>query len=164
MDAASVRDRIIANLLLLGAGFIGLSALLQTAMSGGVAAQDGIKFNQVRQAYQVNPVPVEAAPTRLPADTADGVDALALGRILSAAKFGDSQWPYLYKLWQKESNWNPAARNRVSGACGIPQALPCNKISDMSVGGQIEWGLDYIARRYGTPQKAWSFWLIHRYY
>ena len=26
---------------------------------------------------------------------------------------------------------------------------------------QIQWGLDYIKRRYGTPCAAWSFWQAH---
>ena len=30
----------------------------------------------------------------------------------------------LEKLWQKESGWNAKAKNKRSGACGIPQATP----------------------------------------
>lgn len=93
-----------------------------------------------------------------------GGDVQALGRSLNAISFGDQHWPALQALWTRESNWNPQARNRSSGACGIPQALPCSKIPDMSPQGQIEWGLQYIKQRYGTPTNAWNFWLKHHWY
>jgi hypothetical protein len=91
-------------------------------------------------------------------------DVLSLGRSLNAVQFGDQYWPSLQALWTRESNWNPAARNRRSGACGIPQALPCSKIPDMSPQGQIQWGLGYIKQRYGNPAAAWSFWQQHHWY
>ena len=45
-------------------------------------------------------------------------------------KFGWSVSDYnnLVKLWNKESSWNAKARNKRSGACGIPQAYPCKKM------------------------------------
>jgi uncharacterized protein YabE (DUF348 family) len=74
-----------------------------------------------------------------------------------------SQWTCLYQLWQKESRWNHLARNRSSGAYGIPQALPGSKMAvagedwETNPATQIRWGLDYyIARRYGTPCGAWQ--------
>ena len=87
-----------------------------------------------------------------------------LGRVMNAARFGDNHWAALNNLWTRESNWNPAARNRSSGACGIPQALPCSKIPNMSPEGQIDWGLTYIKNRYGNPTNAWLFWLSHHWY
>lgn len=76
--------------------------------------------------------------------------------------FSISQFSCLNKLWTKESGWNHKAKNRSSGAYGIPQALPANKMS--SAGSdwrtnpvtQIQWGLGYIKRRYGSPCSAWS--------
>jgi hypothetical protein len=91
-------------------------------------------------------------------------DTRSLGRALNAVEFGDQHWPALMALWNRESGWNPNARNRYSGACGIPQALPCSKIPDMSPQGQIEWGLKYIRQRYGNPSNAWQFWLSHHWY
>lgn len=80
-----------------------------------------------------------------------------LGKQMAAARgWTDGQWDALYKLWMKESGWNPAARNLGSGACGIPQALPCSKITDKSTAGQITWGLNYIKSTYGDPINAWS--------
>jgi len=77
-------------------------------------------------------------------------------------------WNALNELWDHESNWNPHAKNPSSGAYGIPQALPYNKMPQAawpeSAGGtsdagtQIQWGLDYIKSRYGSPSNAWSAW------
>ncbi len=105
--------------------------------------------------------PTAATRTAIPLGNGD---VMSLGRALNAVEFGDKYWPALQALWTRESNWNPNARNPTSGACGIPQALPCSKIPDMSPQGQIEWGLKYIRQRYGNPQNAWQFWLAHRWY
>lgn len=85
----------------------------------------------------------------------------------SQEMFGDGHWPALEALWQRESGWNYLATNRSSGACGIPQANPCSK-----AGGdyrtnpytQVEWGLKYIAARYGTPSGAWAFFQARHWY
>lgn len=76
-----------------------------------------------------------------------------------------TQFQCLDDLWQAESHWNHRARNKRTGACGIPQAYPCNKMSDWGKAygvdhrsnpwPQIAWGLRYIDKRYGTPCKAW---------
>jgi uncharacterized protein YabE (DUF348 family) len=82
-----------------------------------------------------------------------------LGRQMAAERgWTGSQWTALFNLWDHESGWNPSAKNFWSGACGIPQAYPCSKITDRSTVGQIRWGLDYIAGKYGTPSAAWAYW------
>lgn len=92
-------------------------------------------------------------------------NAVELGRQLAAARgWTGANWNALYVLWMHESGWNPRAYNRGSGACGIPQALPCSKIPDKSAAGQIKWGLDYIQRRYGSPSAAWSHWRQKHWY
>jgi hypothetical protein len=76
----------------------------------------------------------------------------------------------LNQLWQSESSWRWNAKNRRTGAYGIPQALPGTK---MAVAGrdwktnpetQIRWGMSYISARYGTPCKAYSFKKVRRWY
>ncbi len=68
----------------------------------------------------------------------------------------------LVSLWNKESGWNPLAHNSSSGAHGIAQALPASKMSKYgsdymtNYKTQINWGLNYIKSRYGSPSKAWS--------
>jgi hypothetical protein len=71
------------------------------------------------------------------------------------------QFRFLNLLWDVESGWRVNAVNPWSGACGIPQAIPCSKMA--SVGPdyrtdarvQILWGLRYIAAIYGKPRFAW---------
>ncbi|AKV54972.1 putative secreted protein [Bifidobacterium actinocoloniiforme DSM 22766] len=83
--------------------------------------------------------------------------ALAHGLVLSRG-WGEGEFTCLVQLWNKESGWRTNAAN-PSGAYGIPQALPGSKMgpgweSDANV--QINWGLGYIASRYGTPCGAWA--------
>ena len=84
---------------------------------------------------------------------------VALGQQLAAERgWTGAQWTALYQLWEHESGWNPNSGNLWTGACGIPQAYPCSKITDHSTAGQITWGLGYIAGKYGTPAAALAYW------
>ncbi|HEX2317243.1 MAG TPA: transglycosylase SLT domain-containing protein [Thermomonospora sp.] len=80
------------------------------------------------------------------------------------------QYRCLDRLWTSESGWNHHARNPRSGAYGIPQALPAGKMARSGKDWrtnprtQIRWGLRYIRSRYGTPCRAWSFWVDHHWY
>jgi hypothetical protein len=73
----------------------------------------------------------------------------------------DYQFPYLNKLWKRESGWNVHAENPYSGAYGIPQAVPGSKMSSAGpdwqdrARTQIRWGLRYIRGRYHSPRQAW---------
>lgn len=68
----------------------------------------------------------------------------------------------LITLWHRESQWSPLAHNSTSGAHGIPQSLPAEKMArfgdDYWDNGytQILWGLWYIWQRYGNPASALS--------
>ncbi|MEE6256975.1 aggregation-promoting factor C-terminal-like domain-containing protein [Plantactinospora sonchi] len=81
--------------------------------------------------------------------------------LLLDAGFELAEMPCLDKLWTKESGWNPKAAN-PSGAYGIPQARPGNKMATVgsdwqtSPATQIKWGLGYIKGRYDTPCGAWA--------
>jgi len=74
--------------------------------------------------------------------------------------FSEKEYKCLSSLWTKESHWNYKARNKKSGAHGIAQALPANKMDVISTDWrtnpvtQIRWGLRYISVRYDTPCKA----------
>jgi len=76
--------------------------------------------------------------------------------------FAISQFPCLNKLWTKESGWNHRARNPNSGAYGIPQAFPGDKMKSAGAdwrnnpATQIKWGLGYIKGRYDNPCGAWA--------
>lgn len=75
---------------------------------------------------------------------------------------GSVEFDCLNALWKKESGWNHFAMNRSSGAYGIPQALPAEKMATAGADWatnpetQIRWGLGYIEGRYGTPCQAWD--------
>ena len=86
----------------------------------------------------------------------------AYNEVINRYHWTENDWNALVKLWNRESGWNASAVNKRSGACGIPQALPCSKMksrgSDYKTNcyTQINWGLGYIASRYGNPSKAWQ--------
>lgn len=89
------------------------------------------------------------------------VQAIAYGK-MSSYGWGREQYSCLVKLWDRESNWRVNAYNSASGAYGIPQALPGNKMATAgpdwltNPDTQINWGLNYIKGRYGTPCGALS--------
>ncbi|MDF2044763.1 hypothetical protein [Microbacterium sp. Kw_RZR3] len=76
--------------------------------------------------------------------------------------WGDDQFSCLVSLWNRESGWRADALNPWSGAYGIPQALPGEKMASAgpdwrtNAATQIAWGLSYISARYGTPCGAWG--------
>jgi cell wall-associated NlpC family hydrolase len=84
------------------------------------------------------------------------------GQQLADSTWGPSQFPFLYALWERESGWNPAALNPMSGAFGIPQSLPAGKMAAAGADWatdpytQILWGVDYISAAYGDPAAAWA--------
>jgi hypothetical protein len=89
------------------------------------------------------------------------VQSIAYGK-MSSYGWGREQYSCLVKLWDRESNWRVNAYNSSSGAYGIPQALPGNKMATAgpdwltNPDTQINWGLNYIQGRYGTPCGALS--------
>jgi hypothetical protein len=84
--------------------------------------------------------------------------------------WGSYQFSCLNTLWTKESHWNYRARNKRTGAHGIPQALPATKMEIISSDWrtnpvtQIQWGLHYIDVRYQTPCRALAKFKRSRYY
>jgi hypothetical protein len=72
------------------------------------------------------------------------------------------EWACLKSLWTAESRFDNFAKNqRGSSAYGIAQLL---RETDSRAEYQILRGAKYISKRYGTPCKAKSFFLKHRYY
>lgn len=74
--------------------------------------------------------------------------------------WSEADFDALVVLWERESNWNPNATNKSSGAHGIPQSLPASKMASegddymTNYQTQIRWGLKYIKNRYGSPTAA----------
>jgi resuscitation-promoting factor RpfB len=101
------------------------------------------------------------SPTSVPAITPH---TIAMNKVFERG------WPVsenacLFTLWDRESGWNVYATNPYSGAYGIPQALPGDKMAAAgpdwrtNPATQIAWGEDYIKSNYGTPCAA----LAHSY-
>ncbi len=92
------------------------------------------------------------------------------GALMPAYHWTSWQFRYLNLLWMRESGWNRFAYNRSSGAYGIPQAVPGDKMASAganwrtSARTQIIWGMDYIQGRYGTPWRAWQHELGYGWY
>ncbi|MER5181354.1 transglycosylase SLT domain-containing protein [Streptomyces sp. NPDC002896] len=106
--------------------------------------------------------PAQAAPASASAAKAQSI---AHKMIPNAA-----QYQAFSKIVEHESGWNVKATNASSGAYGLVQALPGSKMasagSDWKTNPetQIEWGLDYMNSRYGSPVGAWNFWQSHGWY
>ena len=104
------------------------------------------------------------------ARTPNGAKYVARQIMLSEYNWGSYQFACLNRLWTKESHWNYKAHNYKSGAHGIPQALPANRMDIISTDWrknpvtQMRWGLRYIEIRYENPCKAWAKFKRSNYY
>jgi hypothetical protein len=69
-----------------------------------------------------------------------------------------------------ESGWNVTATNPSSGAYGLAQSLPGDKMASAgsdwqtNPATQIKWALNYMDTTYGSPNQAWSFWQNNSWY
>ncbi|WP_227904460.1 coiled-coil domain-containing protein [Arthrobacter zhangbolii] len=108
----------------------------------------------------VAPAPAPPAPVA-PVNDPAGAQNYAAGRMASFGWDGN-EFRCLVNLWNRESNWRTNAANPYSGAYGIPQSLPGSKMAthgadwQTNYRTQINWGLDYIKYRYGSPCAAWA--------
>lgn len=135
------------------------------AQSFALDAQDALdaqagseQSGGARDAYAVSRI--STAPS---AGKPDPGTAKAIAyEMLLARGWGEAEYACLVALWERESNWNVNAHNPTSGAHGIPQALPGDKMASVAAdwatnpATQITWGLGYIEGRYGTPCGAWE--------
>ena len=78
----------------------------------------------------------------------------------AARGWGDgAEWNALSTIIQRESGWDPNAKNPGSSAAGLFQKMTSlHGPLESTVGGQTTWGLNYIKDRYGDPIKALNFW------
>lgn len=99
-----------------------------------------------------------------------GAKLYAKDLVFNTYNWSEKQFSCLNSLWTRESHWNYKARNPISGAHGIAQALPATKMETVGTDWrtnpltQIQWGLSYIESRYETPCKAYAKWKRSRYY
>ncbi|WP_202977014.1 lytic transglycosylase domain-containing protein [Ornithinimicrobium flavum] len=139
----------------------------EAAQAAARAAEQAASRSAERPAPQPQPQPQPAPepapePEPEPAPVYSGDSRGIAQSMLGSYGWGMDQWSCLDSLWQKESGWNHLAMNPSSGAYGIPQSLPGNKMATAGAdwqtnpATQIRWGLGYISGRYGTPCAAWA--------
>jgi hypothetical protein len=123
-----------------------------------------------RQEAESRSVPSEpVGPIPESCDEYSGNRAIGCALMLDAG-FDLEHMPCLDELWTRESGWNELASNGGSGAYGIPQALPGEKMAafgddwQTNPATQIRWGLSYISGRYGSPCEAWDFFQSNGWY
>lgn len=102
-------------------------------------------------------------------------------RLATVNNFGEHEWTALQTLLGKESGFDPYVVNQSSHACGLFQSLPCSKAggtvywdsglnkyrldpSSFTVESHIQWGMNYIKNRYGSPSQALSFHKRNNWY
>ena len=107
---------------------------------------------------------------------ADYFDAEALAFLTVYSKgWSIKDWNCLRSIWTKESNFNPKALNKSSGAYGIAQFMPTTwgnyKVEKTMLASlQIKYGLRYIEARYADENdvlgacNAWNFWTNRGWY
>jgi hypothetical protein len=110
----------------------------------------------------------EPAPVVAVNDPA-GAQAYAASQ-LGTFGWAPDQMQCLQTLWTKESDWTTTATNASSGAYGIVQSLPAEKMASAGADyltnyrTQINWGLNYIQERYQSPCGALNFHLSNNWY
>lgn len=81
-----------------------------------------------------------------------------------------TDYPYVDYIVNKESRWNPLARNVSSGATGLCQALPGSKMASAGADWetnpvtQLKWCNGYAMARYGSWSAAYNFWLANHWW
>lgn len=139
----------------------------QAAAAAAAAAAQAAAEQAAAEAAAANSssaAPRQSSGGSRPSAPTDPSGAQAIARDMMASKYGwgADQFGCLVPLWERESGWNVNAYNSSSGATGIPQALPGNKMASAGAdwqtnpATQISWGLGYIADRYGSPCAAWD--------
>ena len=89
---------------------------------------------------------------------------------MAAVGISPSDYGYVNFILDHEAHWNPIAKNRHSGAYGICQALPGNKMasagSDWETNPitQLRWCNSYAIGRYGSWAAAYEFWVKHKWW
>ncbi len=143
----------------------------------GRAPVGGGSSASMAQGPSASPTPVQPTQAVVPAPGTPlaGCESYSGNRLLGCNLlpghgFGTDQMDSLERLWTRESGWDHTAENPHSGAYGIPQALPGDKMAThgddwrTNPETQIRWGLDYIKNRYGNPDGAWAFFQANGWY
>lgn len=124
------------------------------------------------------PTPTKPTTTTPPATSSSSSSSVGMGynatpaqaQAIAKAIVPSGQYACFANIISRESSWNVHAVNPSSGAYGLAQALPGNKMATYgadwrnSATIQIKWALSYMTGRYGSPCAAWAFWQNHNWY
>lgn len=149
----------------------------QTTIPAGDAAAQSTEVKPA-EAPAAAPAPAPAPapePAPAPAPAPVAIDDPAGAQAYAASQLGSYGWAAnqmqcLTKLWTKESDWKTTATNPSSGAYGVVQSLPAEKMASAGADyrtnyrTQINWGLNYVKERYGSPCGALNFHYAHNWY
>ena len=134
--------------------------LEKEAQAKRIAAEKAKREKEAQEA-------LKAAQTLATTAPKNEIQQYAHNMVVNSYGWTESDFSALVKLWNRESGWNPKSYSS-SGACGIPQALPCSKIAaaygSNTWENQVKWGLRYINGKYGTPAKAWASFQMNGWY
>jgi hypothetical protein len=151
--------------LVLGAGHASASRPSPTAeipaaafhpFPGGVAVGEPDR-SSVRPRTSWTPAPSPESTTRPPAP-----GSISSAKRWAADVLGAVEFACLSAIVEHESRWNPLARNPVSGAFGLPQALHGLTSTDPLI--QLRWAIAYGERRYGSMCAGLAFQRIHSWW
>jgi hypothetical protein len=137
-------------------------------LSGGQSAIDMVRLAANKMIGRNSRI--EGAESMAGISTDGPLQSIAQDMITKA--WGMGQWAPFNDLVNRESGWNPRAVNPSSGAAGLAQALPPSKYppgawpyqGKQSAVLQLQWMIDYIRERYGTPAGAISFHNANNWY
>ena len=119
---------------------------------GGYFNQPQVVVTTPAPIVKVEPTPLNPQEARL----------VAKKKLASYGWTNDKEWKCLNWIWGKESAWNYQATSSTNDH-GIPQRNMPNHTKAQKKAfledplKQIEWGLGYVAHRYGSPCKAKAF-------
>ncbi|MBI3429206.1 MAG: hypothetical protein HY050_03965 [Actinobacteria bacterium] len=135
------------------------SAALTAQPDTTVALFTQLRTTAVVNADEIALASLESSQIEM-ARTGPGAQSVAKEIMATDYNWNSSQFGCLKTLWTNESHWNYKAHNYSSGAHGIAQAFPAEKMEVIATDWrtnpvtQIRWGLRYIDLRYDTPCKA----------
>ncbi|GAA3884577.1 lytic transglycosylase domain-containing protein [Streptomyces sedi] len=144
-------------------------AAAENAQERRAAAEREAQEEAEREAAEQAAAEAEAASAAVSAPAQSSYsksDIQALARQI----VGADQFQCFSNIVDHESGWDHTATNPSSGAYGLMQALPGSKMASAgsdwqtNPATQIQWGVNYMESRYGSPCGAWEFWQANNWY
>jgi len=87
--------------------------------------------------------------------------------VLLNERYSETDVTAMDNIFKKESGYRADALNEI-GAGGVCQAYPASKmpcqLTTDDLMCQVEWCLQYVENRYGSPEEAWNFHIINNWF